>query len=325
MDSFLKNIIYLSVILVSYKSYSAPYFSTLEVINPSNSPYNLQEIEVSTDPAILPSEGYSSKKVWFGNYFPASKNGTGSAMIKYDQATNNRSQAYIWETEQNKRINNVNWSGHCNGLAAASINEPEPKHAVTYNGVFFSIEDIKALLVEAYQNSRGVSYMTGLRCEAEPLTTDRYGRPTQNECRDLNAASFHILVTNYLGRYHKPLIMDVQIDSGVWNYAIVSYKFTYEVLDANAAAQEVGSDSYIFNKAAQFFMKVNMKLLSASNMTYTYSYILEGNEQELISGGEWIGRNKIKHPDFIWRQTQMNLENPFLDLNVISKIAELAQ
>ncbi|MBF0205851.1 MAG: hypothetical protein HQK53_03090 [Oligoflexia bacterium] len=299
--------------------------SVLEVIDRFNTPDILGELTIITDPEQLPAEGKSSKEVWTGPYFPVNNNGTAVAMKKYDIATNNGGRAYNWESENNRRIGNVSWAGHCNGLAAAAINERGPKHSVNYHGVTFSVDDIKALLVEAYQNSTGVSRLVGLRCNSDSSATDSYGRNNDPSCRDLNPASFHLIITNYLGIHGMPVIIDENMGLPVWNYAIKKYSYSYKILDARGAATALGADRYIFNRDAKYFLKVHMTLQSASGKSFKYDYILEGSEQQQIVGGEWLGKSKSEHPDFIWRQNQMNTENPYLNIEVIKEIASYAQ
>ena len=54
------------------------------------------------------------------------------------------------------------WWGLCHAWAPAAILEPEPLEPVSYNGVDFSVSDIKALLITMYD--RHSAAMLGTRC-----------------------------------------------------------------------------------------------------------------------------------------------------------------
>ena len=72
------------------------------------------------------------------------------------------------------------WWGICHAWTPAAILLPEPKHAVTYNGVEFKIQDIKALLTLVHD--RTVTKFVSLRCDSlhseQEINFDKYGRPS---------------------------------------------------------------------------------------------------------------------------------------------------
>jgi hypothetical protein len=104
------------------------------------------------------------------------------------------------------------WWGKCHMWSAVSIVAPEPQHPVEYNNVRFEYSDITALVMETYYN-RTKSYMLGGRCNAEEVARDEYNRPERDECRDTNAGSFHVVVTNMLGRHGRAFVMDAPAGS----------------------------------------------------------------------------------------------------------------
>src|SRR5688500_3232256 len=104
------------------------------------------------------------------------------------------------------------WWGICHAWAPAAILLPEPKKAVTHNGVEFKIQDIKALLTLVFDRTQ--TKFVSLRCDKldgqNEITFDKYGRPNNNngECRDTNPGTFHVLMTNYLGKQGESFVYD---------------------------------------------------------------------------------------------------------------------
>jgi len=263
----------------------------------------------------LPSSA-SVSRLWGGNWYPHAKGGTMPTMKKYDEAT--KSKAFEWESASIQRHANVPWAGHCNGLAAAGIMTEEPTRSVLYNGVTFTAEDVKALLVESWQGS---GYIIGGRCERDKVTYDTYGRIVESECRDVNPATFHLALTNYLGLFGKPIIVDVDNSEAVWNYAVVDYSFTSTNLSLLEAASLLNTPThYVFNSSAVDIVRVVISVNYLNFSKRQYEYVLELDQKGQIIGGEWLGDSRNNHPDFIWRPLDPKPENPHLDLNIVTEI-----
>jgi subtilisin-like proprotein convertase family protein len=128
------------------------------------------------------------------------------------------------------------WWGLCHATAPASILEDEPLEAIEHNGVRFEVSDLKALLLMEYD--RTSAHMLGSRCnkvvsEADAeriglpqIDRDETGRVTNDECRNVNAGAFHVIVTNFLGLQGRSFVEDKSFDYEVWNYPVVGYKIT---------------------------------------------------------------------------------------------------
>jgi len=133
------------------------------------------------------------------------------------------------------------WWGICHAWAPAAILLPEPKHAVTYNGVEFKVQDVKALLTLAHDRTE--TKFVSLRCDAldsaNEITFDKYGRPNgaTASCKDTNPGTFHVLMTNYLGKQGESFVYDRTWDSEVWNQPLRGYRITSQTevsaLEAN--------------------------------------------------------------------------------------------
>ncbi|MDP2344666.1 MAG: pre-peptidase C-terminal domain-containing protein [Deltaproteobacteria bacterium] len=140
------------------------------------------------------------------------------------------------------------WFGICHAWAPAAIMAVEPQKEVTRNGVTFKINDLKALssLVHEGVETKFVS----LRCEsddrvgadeAKDVDFDADGRPTQRECRDSNAGSFHVLVANFLGVQRAAFVFDRTYDDEVWNQPLRGYKVVdTRTVDFNEAHRLIG-------------------------------------------------------------------------------------
>jgi hypothetical protein len=122
------------------------------------------------------------------------------------------------------------WWGICHAWAPASILEPEPEQAVTVNEVEFKVQDIKALVTLAYNRSR--SRFVSLRCNEDDsegeIEYDEYDRPTgdDEECRDTNPGTYHVLLTNFLGLKGQSFVEDRTFDDQVWNQPLRGYRIT---------------------------------------------------------------------------------------------------
>jgi subtilisin-like proprotein convertase family protein len=258
------------------------------------------------------------------------------------------------------------WWGLCHAWVPASMLEDEPQRAVTHNGVTFEVGDLEALLILAY--NRSSANMIGGRCnlfssreematvrgcrlpevearegDARPVCSqaqldqyvirrDEHGRAEQSECRDTNAGSFHVIMTNYLGLMQRPFAYDRTYDFEVWNQPIVAFEVTNMQPITVARANELlgmTGDTYTPNtEAAELFeVYANLTYITESHASRQpaqqsryerrdyYTYIVEVDADGDIIGGEWTGNSRSQHPDFLWdpaRRTSSSVAN--LDL-----------
>ncbi len=129
------------------------------------------------------------------------------------------------------------WFGICHAWAPAAIMVPEPEHEVVRNGVTFRVNDLKALASLVHE---GVEHkFVSLRCDLDDragadhdVEFDAHGRPSTGACRDSNAGSFHVLLTNYLGVKRASFVFDRTFDDEVWNQPLRGYR----VLESRAVS-----------------------------------------------------------------------------------------
>jgi hypothetical protein len=149
------------------------------------------------------------------------------------------------------------WWGICHAWTPAAILVAEPKYPVTFNGVTFKVQDIKALITLAHNSTK--TKFVSLRCDGDFQSGgthfDDYGRPDgeNGACKDTNAATMHLLLANYLGVQHQAFAEDRTIDDEVWNQPIRGFKVLAQrevtAQEANALIGVTGAAQSTTNKS----------------------------------------------------------------------------
>jgi hypothetical protein len=239
----------------------------------------------------LPQEGEATNVPWTGTYWPVYKDSinvrwqgddTKSPAAKYGEAFNvpnvedRVSQYYGVERHNTRTECEANddcdstigercakregaekgrciptWWGICHAWAPVSIQEPEPVHPVTRNGITFEVNDIKALLTLAYD--RSTSKFVSLRCNKnnskDEIEYDAYDRPSSDdaECSDTNPGTLHVLLANYLGIKGESFVEDRTFDAQVWNQPIRGYRVTQmkELVDEQGNVDGVAANTLV--------------------------------------------------------------------------------
>jgi hypothetical protein len=206
------------------------------------------------------------------------------------------------------------WEGSCQGWSAASVLEEEPLQPVEINGVRFELSDIRALATMMYFYERNV--VLGERCNSASPARDASGRIVDPWCRDTNAATLHVVMTNLLGVHGRAFTEDRVGTSEVWNQPVVGFRVTSQREISKAEANQLlrrAAGEYTLNPRAERFAEVNAELdyiterdpsTTASSpeihkyvRTDKYHYVLELDASQKIVGGEWLARSAI--PDFV--------------------------
>jgi hypothetical protein len=215
----------------------------------------------------------------------------------------------------------ASWWGLCHAWAPAALLEPEPRHAVTYQGVTFEVADIKALMATVYDSTEAL--MLGGRCHARTLTRGADGRVADPLCRDVNVGALHVVLTNFLGLGDAALIEDRTAHDEVWNQPITAYQVLRQdpvtIERANLCIGQSGSAAYRPNRQARAFYEVLTRVeylvegqasreplgMSRYLGRDEYHYILELDDRGKIIGGEYCAASKDNHPDFLWAPTRV--------------------
>ena len=150
--------------------------------------------------------------------------------------------------------------------------EPEPINPVTFNGVEFKVNDLKALITLSYDfglKSKSLSETCEDRNTGDStgIQYDEYGRPTEAFAAraDTNAGTFHTVIANMIGIQKIGLVEDRTYDYEVWNQPLRAFKVWKKypkVIDAAKANSLLGAEGakYVFNQDAVGFRHVKLSL-----------------------------------------------------------------
>ncbi|MCA9635362.1 MAG: hypothetical protein KC420_04945 [Myxococcales bacterium] len=223
--------------------------------------------------AALPTQGSAAKIPWAGSYWPTYRDsindrwagpGTMSAAKKYElafaksgvedavsaysgidslagkectsdaQCDPNQGSVCAKRAGANAGVCSETWFGICHAWAPAAILEEEPAKAVTYKGIEFKVNDLKALMSLSYSEDLEVKFLS-LRCDDKG---DAPGTADKAACKDTNPGSFHVVIANLLGIQRRSLVEDRTYDYEVWNQPVRGFRVTQNqaisAKDANA-------------------------------------------------------------------------------------------
>jgi hypothetical protein len=220
------------------------------------------------------------------------------------------------------------WTGICHGWSAISqMAIDPPKHGIVVRdatntfSIRFHESDIKGLLSYLWAESPPETRQAGHRCNQVPINRDPFLRPVEVSCLDTNPMTWHLSITNRVGRYQKSFVMDSSLGAEVWNYPISSYDYSYfnprtfepvhSLKSALVPIQDLTNDRYatLRNSNTKYIVGIIMDTFhpalieptsgtqSNSFQTHTFIYDLELDENYDVIGGEWYSEDQ---PDFIW-------------------------
>ncbi len=296
--------------------------------------YNLSE---------LPMEGTirDGKHLWSGSYWPFTQKGIANRYLdktkkdhrsivlekahlkkvihlspaeKWDLYNSQYRYPFTREIKERAKKRKNEWEGLCNGWSASTIHYIEPKEVTVKNKeglqIIFYPDDIKAIMAhfsneQQMQDSldlfSGVSAI-GLRCSDE-------SEKNSTACKDTNAGSFHLVLTNLIGIQKLGIIADVQPGMEVWNHPIIDFKSAS--LEKNLSTDPLTNPKAVTRERIQTtvtYLSENTPSTSHALGTEnqvefqkTYEYILELDNKGNIIGGEWISKDR---PDFLWTTTK---------------------
>lgn len=272
-------------------------------------------------------------------WWPEKHGGTNATGLlqRYDAAFHGgQNTAAAWE--QQNHSENVGWYGHCNGFSAAAARHQNPQKSVyrpvgcsvgNANCIEFQPHQIRTLLAEVYMNAKS-RFLGGNRCgvNKDQLSSnpqDRLDPTKMDACDDMDPGSFHLALTNFIGRQKQTLVFDQARHEEVWNFPVYKYSYYLEENGRRLTRQEAiqatgrsGASDYVFNPAAVKFVRVKLTLSFAKALASAistqaaptqeqqvkYRYLLELDANDNIIGGEWLTdaetNSRVDHPDFIW-------------------------
>jgi hypothetical protein len=256
---------------------------------------------------------------------------------KYDAITGNMHGGLttaMWHAVKNMVAENGkidSWEGICEGWSSAALRVPRPVHAISIpdpsgRQIRFYPSDVKALSSVLWAWGEIPVRFAGGRCEKENPKTDDNGRILDPDCFDTNPATWHLVVTQQLGRLHHSFIMDSSFDSQIWDQPVRKYSYTYfnpqtgnstaQISEAKIQVAQFSKDKFKKYRSKDAVSVVGIAMdvnyvvenespTSAStdspaqdvfaNVRYFYDLELDSHNQ--IIGGEWYHN---AHPDFVW-------------------------
>jgi hypothetical protein len=229
------------------------------------------------------------------------------------------------------------WFGLCHGWAPATLLEAEPGTVTLTNSdgldVTFFSSDIKALMTKVYADYSPPQPSVGRRCytDQHQIERDENGRILLPECRDVNPAAFHLILTDYMAR-QEGFIVDISFGSEVWNQAVVGYEITemesypFDPAGDPAAPYRAPGTTTLVHVKNRLSYVTEIKSAREPNSidpdrytrTVPLEYTLELNFRGEIIGGEWASGHT---PDFLWRAMKP-ASGQYLDYAIVSKILE---
>ncbi len=266
---------------------------------------------------------------------------------KYYQFTRRmRRLVYPYVTDPRDELSQ--FSGWCQPLALASIHHPEPDlvrfttNIVGEDGqkvvLPLTSSDIKGFMMMAYED-----VMDNIK-DDDPnyKMVDRrcYDRDSKyynaENCRSMNAGTFHVILLNQIGRFGQGLVADFDPKRPIWNHPIEGY----EVLSSrwytdregnylrsrNASADSVREREFT---TKMFFVKNSVglheramgqdKIRENYYYSWTLHYRIELDANDNIVGGTWL-EDPSDLVDFMWVYPKIKrFENDYSFLNGIVK------
>ncbi|RIK43187.1 MAG: hypothetical protein DCC58_09960 [Chloroflexi bacterium] len=251
---------------------STPSPTATATLTPSPTPTMYETLE----------NAQATKVPWSGWYWPLPPSSTlpnlydpGGAMEKYDayvQKTRGYNpRATQWELDHHSQ--GASWSGHCHAWAAAAIMEPEPQRQ-TIEGITFTQDQVEGLLTEMY-NAPAYKYW-GTQCDDCNKNGEIF--------KDVTPAEFDAVMRQYIGQERRPVILDVDPSTPIWNYP--AFKYT--------RGSVVNGDTETVTMVVTIAVpRINVGGTATDTLRYTYTL-------KAGTPGEWTGASVNDHPDYIW-------------------------
>ena len=231
---------------------------------------------------------------------------------KYDILMGSYDYSLFKEVGSKTNIMALSWEGVGDGWAAATTFHAEPKPITLTNAdnivVSFGSSDVKALLSYYYSTAHhAASEQMGRRCNSaqEEASEDI------NCNDDLTPAQFHWAVAKVVGQDQRPIIMDIDRYSQVWNHPIIGFNATIVNDGDPSEGAPAGATKTlgIKNKVTYLDRSYNHAwnpVKETWNQVITnrvYSYQLHLNAKGAVIGSSWISHDR---PDFLWLPQKVN-------------------
>ncbi len=236
---------------------------------------------------------------WTGYWYPKRKDDLFrdeiSPLAKLDNAAR-RSGIEIKSADWERNVyspNDPEWTGLCDAWALASIQAPEPKTALRYQDVRFSISDQKALLVKKFEGSLPLVY------------GNRYfgTYESDGDIQDLRPEAFQRIVEVVIGERGLPIVVDDDPGPEVWSKPMYRMRWVVKQDPDNENAYLVTAYPLLVKSRND----VSDTLTQPQDMkapVYEYRLFVDKNDEKdgkyRVIYGEWIGVSLSEHPDMVF-------------------------
>lgn len=261
------------------------FFSNLDSVV-----FEIHQAMVEQLQLVGPEHGGKAKKIpWFGHWWPMNDDlnpniyDANGPLEKYDdfvKKSGGQSKAVSWEKSNHFRdpkstLEDRDWAGHCNGVAAAGVLETEPTKQKSKNGISFSVGDQKGLMTEYHWFDTLVL--------AQKIGAD--------------AAKFHKLVIDWVGKAKLAVIMDTSLGTAIYNHAVGAYQMAYQKDATDPTCTHVTATIFFVDYASPDYVGT---MGYPSHYGKKYKYWIKGDLAAPTSGA-WEDYSTSDHPDAIWR------------------------
>jgi hypothetical protein len=183
------------------------------------------------------------------------------------------------------------------------------------------IDKLNILLKKDDLESEGKVFIKGMIDKKITMAIELEGKMNRSECKDTNAGSFHVVITNQISKMDEGFVVDVTRDSEVWNQAVQGFDVKeIEEKGPSEGSAEGTVKEVIVETKMHYIVEIEQawNKIAPSNQiaTKTYRYKLELDKDGKILGGEWIS---LDRPDFIWKNGRSEFKGLFEDLGKIYK------
>jgi hypothetical protein len=319
-----------------------------EAWNPANDPLRFLPADFERSFDALPTTATLEKTPWSDTYWPTTDAGIaqrwndssiyGEANFSYMSPTLEQLQAmspadiaklspaekfdilngdynYTLQKEERSRTrpDAESWEGLCHGWASAALTLEEPKAVTIKNPQGIDIPvgsaDVKGL-IDLYNGNYSYArvYFVADRCDVD--ISNEPEAANSPECRDTNAGTFHLVLTNQIAKRKQGFVADVVRDLQVWNHPV--YGYTSEIisqLDGASAGAAAGTVREVTIKTTMNYVSEtgpNWEHGRINERQREYNYRVEINQNGQIIGGEWLDSER---PDFLWMQDAPQFAN----------------
>ncbi|MFT3769567.1 MAG: hypothetical protein QM820_29375 [Minicystis sp.] len=265
----------------------------------------------------------SATKPWSSWWLPlwddflfAPRDGEPAPLQRYDsytsRALNRPTSAAAYEHDKLYVDHGDGWAGRCSAWAFASILAPEPRAPVDRGGVHFRVSDLKALLVESFDNVEGITQI-GVRNRG--LWSDDF--------MDIHPDRLHRVLQAELFQGGRPLIIDTDPGAEVWSLPV--YRVTTIVTRDRTRSDLVHVRTFLTGASAHVD---DLEYVGTLDEKHEYDYDLRGAWYDggwfLVTGGEWTGSSRQDHPDYVivmpHAPVQRSSLNTEIDVATVQKI-----